>query len=380
MGKGGDAGACSRASRRAPSAKPPFTIGDLKKAIPPHCFRRSLLTSSAYLAADLAAVAALVCCTRLFDGPGVPRLLSAGLLWPAYWLAQGCVATGVWVIAHECGHQAFCDHAWLNDAVGMALHSALLVPYFSWKYSHRRHHSNTGSTERDEVFVPQREEDLARGYKELSRNSISRMFLIVFVLTLGWPLYLATNVTGRKYEKAANHFNPYAPIFNSRERVQVLISDAGLVAVLAGLYALGSAHGYVYILKVYGIPLVIVNCWLVLITLLQHTHPELPHYDGAEWDWLRGALATVDRNYGLLNHVFHHIADTHVAHHLFSTMPHYHAEEATQAIKPILGEYYSFDNTPIAQALWREMRECVHVAPEAAGNDHILWFNNEKVA
>eukprot|EP00850_Spirogloea_muscicola_P008809 SM000048S16521 [mRNA] locus=s48:142425:144599:- [translate_table: standard] len=262
----------------------------------------------------------------------------------------------------------------------MALHSALLVPYFSWKYSHRRHHSNTGSTERDEVFVPPREEDLARGYKELSRNPISRMFLIVFVLTLGWPLYLATNVTGRKYEKAANHFNPYAPIFNSRERVQVLISDVGLVAVLAGLCALGSAHGYIYILKIYGIPLVIVNCWLVLITLLQHTHPELPHYDGAEWDWLRGALATVDRNYGLLNHVFHHIADTHVAHHLFSTMLHYHAEEATQAIKPILGDYYSFDDTPIAQALWREMRECVHVAPEAAGNDHILWFSTGKAA
>jgi fatty acid desaturase len=57
------------------------------------------------------------------------------------------------------------------------------------------------------------------------------------------------------------------------------------------------------------------------------SHAELPHYSDDEWDWLRGALATVDRSYGrLLNTLHHHIADTHVAHHLFSTMPHYHAQ------------------------------------------------------
>lgn len=31
----------------------------------------------------------------------------------------------------------------------------------------------------------------------------------------------------------------------------------------------------------------------------------LPHYTEKEWDWLRGALATVDRNYGILTY-FHH--------------------------------------------------------------------------
>ena len=56
-----------------------------------------------------------------------------------------------------------------------------------------------------------------------------------------------------------------------------------------------------------------------MITLLQHTHKSLPHYNDEEWDWLRGALCTVDRSYGrFLNVMHHHIADTHVAHHLFS--------------------------------------------------------------
>jgi omega-6 fatty acid desaturase (delta-12 desaturase) len=110
-----------------------------------------------------------------------------------------------------------------------------------------------------------------------------------------------------------------------------------------------------------------------MITLLQHTHPSLPHYTDSEWDWLRGALATVDRNYGwLLNTLHHHIADTHVTHHLFSQMPHYHAQEATEALKPILGKYYQKDDRFIFKALWQDYAACRYVAPDVAGSG-ILW-------
>ncbi|KAE8664430.1 Omega-6 fatty acid desaturase, endoplasmic reticulum [Hibiscus syriacus] len=116
-----------------------------------------------------------------------------------------------------------------------------------------------------------------------------------------------------------------------------------------------------------------------MITYLQHTHPALPHYDSSEWDWLRGALSTVDRDYGILNKVFHNITDTHIAHHLFSTMPHYHAMEATNAIKPILGEYYSFDGTPVYKALFREAKECVFVEPDQGeqSSKGVYWFKNK---
>ena len=40
------------------------------------------------------------------------------------------------------------------------LHSALLVPYHSWRISHGKHHNNTGSCENDEVFAPPVKEDL----------------------------------------------------------------------------------------------------------------------------------------------------------------------------------------------------------------------------
>ncbi|MCO5574749.1 hypothetical protein L7F22_028539 [Adiantum nelumboides] len=113
------------------------------------------------------------------------------------------------------------------------------------------------------------------------------------------------------------------------------------------------------------------------LTFLQHTHPSLPRYSDAEWEWLRGDLCTVDRDYGILNHVFHHITDTHVAHHIFSTMPHYHAGEATEAIKPILGKYYQFDGTPIAEALWREFKECVFVEADSPQNEGVFWYKSK---
>lgn len=52
-----------------------------------------------------------------------------------YCVWAGMFATGLWVIAHECGHQAFSSSKQINNAVGWVLHSLLLVPYHSWRIS-----------------------------------------------------------------------------------------------------------------------------------------------------------------------------------------------------------------------------------------------------
>ena len=88
---------------------------------------------------------------------------------------------------------------------------------------------------------------------------------------------------------------------------------------------------------------------------------------------MRGALSTVDRSYGFLDILHHHIADTHVCHHLFSTLPHYHAEEATRHLRPVLGKSYLRDDRNILRALWEDMGTCRYVAPDTRG-EGVLWF------
>jgi omega-6 fatty acid desaturase (delta-12 desaturase) len=59
-------------------------------------------------------------------------------------------------------------------------------------------------------------------------------------------------------------------------------------------------------------------------------------------------------------------------------MPHYHAMEATNAMKPILGEYYQFDDTPFYKALWREAKECLYVEQdEGAPQKGVYWYKNK---
>ena len=54
----------------------------------------------------------------------------------------------------------------------------------------------------------------------------------------------------------------------------------------------------------------------------------------------------------------HKIGSTHVVHHLFSKIPHYHALEATEAIKPILGEYYNSTSENPFVSLWNNYLYC----------------------
>jgi omega-6 fatty acid desaturase (delta-12 desaturase) len=84
---------------------PDFSIKEIRDAIPAHCFERDTLRSFSYVAYDLSIIASLGYAATFIDQ--IPYSLARVLLWPVYWIAQGIVATGVWVIAHECGHQAF---------------------------------------------------------------------------------------------------------------------------------------------------------------------------------------------------------------------------------------------------------------------------------
>ncbi|WRX29672.1 hypothetical protein QQP08_022159 [Theobroma cacao] len=74
--------------------------------------------------------------------------------------------------------------------------------------------------------------------------------------------------------------------------------------------------------------------WLVVnVTLTHRCHIMIPQSGIG----LGELLTSIDIDYGILNKAFHNLTYTYVAHHLFSTVPHYRTIKATKVIKPVFG-------------------------------------------
>lgn len=105
----------------------------------------------------------------------------------------------------------------------------------------------------------------------------------------------------------------------------------------------------------------------------------MPHYNNKTWTFARGATATIDRDLGFIDtHLFHDIIGTHVCHHLISTIPFYHAGEASQHIRKVMGTHYRADvKTPFWTAFWRNQRSCKFVEEtEGAEGSGIFFYRN----
>jgi omega-6 fatty acid desaturase (delta-12 desaturase) len=126
-------------------------------------------------------------------------------------------------------------------------------------------------------------------------------------LVLGWPAYLIKNVASNKLFKGqsnVNHFSPWSPLFTEEQRPYIVLSDIGVGLVIALLSYLSFRFGTPAVVVLYLGPYMIVNMWLVLITKLQHTNNDVPHYSDSEFTWVKGQLCTVDRSYGWILDVY----------------------------------------------------------------------------
>lgn len=306
-----------------PSDPPPFRIKEIRDAIPKHCWVKSPWRSMSYVIRDVLVVFGLVALALYFNSWAV---------WTLYWVAQGTMFWALFVLGHDCGHGSFSDNAMLNSVVGHLLHSSILVPYHGWRLSHKSHHNNHGHVEHDESWVPLSE----KIYKTLDFSTKFLRFKVPFPM-FAYPFYLWKRSPGKR----GSHFNPYSDLFAPSDRSYVLTSTVCWFVMVAVLVYLSLVIGPAQMFILYGVPYLVFVMWLDFVTYLHHHGHEqkLPWYRGKEWSFLRGGLTTIDRDYGMFNSIQHDIG-THVIHHLFPQIPHYHLVEATEAAKPVLGKYY----------------------------------------
>lgn len=356
------------------------TIAEIRAVIPKSCFQHSLVRAFGLVIRDALVMLAFFCTALLLlRVPGDAQLSWLDVIgWAVYGFAQGSAMTGWWVIGHECGHGGFSQYQVVNDTVGWLIHSALLVPFFSWQYSHGKHHSKTNHLVDGETHVPDTREDVETLHMPLLHRLLGddsfAMLQLIMHLVFGWPAYLFFNATGGRRLQGqslqkpvpvmkgglVDHFRPNSALFPDAWRVRVGLSTLGVALAVGAIVWACRSFGFGAVAVTYLVPYMWVNFWLVLYTWLQHTDPEVPHYGDEDWTWVKGALGTIDRPYGIFDWMHHHIGSTHVCHHLFSSLPCYNAVEATAHLKAYLEPrgLYNYDPAPWPRAAWRVAKTC----------------------
>jgi stearoyl-CoA desaturase (delta-9 desaturase) len=301
-------------------------------------------------------------CAVIYATMWMNEYIPTVVLYPIYSLAMGTVITGLWVLGHECGHGAFGDSVFQNDMFGFIIHSLLLVPYFSWKYTHNKHHKYTNHLILGDTHVPASKRPYPSIHKILGDDAFA-ILDILLRLFVGWPMYLLMYTSGGRTQsdmqtpldntRGKSHFLSSSQVMKPSWKIEM--STLGCLATIGLLTHFRLWYWYVG-------PYFIMNAWLVLITWLQHSHPDVPHYGTDDFTFLKGALSTVDRPYPyIVDMLTHHIGTTHVLHHMNYSIPHHRAKEYSEAIKLVLGDYYLYDPMPLHKALFRTAKECIFV-------------------
>lgn len=142
-----------------------------------------------------------------------------------------------------------------------------------------------------------------------------------------------------------NHFNPFEKMFVGHV-VGCLFSLGALVVSGLAAYQYSVTYGLTTLVIHYGVPLLVFGTYIVVVTFLHHCEVDIPWYADEQWDFVRGQLSTVDRNYGIIHHIIHSIG-THQMHHMFTRIPHYHLEEATTHFRRAFPHLVRYCDDPI---------------------------------
>jgi omega-6 fatty acid desaturase / acyl-lipid omega-6 desaturase (Delta-12 desaturase) len=254
-----------------------YTINDLRAAIPPHCFKPNTFTSALYILRDIVLVS-----TIFYLGTNIPSIgndYARRFSYIAYGICQGFTCTALWLIAHECGHGALSPHKWFNHSVGLVIHTVLLTPYHSWRYSHQTHHKKTNNLDGDIGFVPPKkdstQEKLIGGaeglhfYDLFEDTPLGTFFFLIVYQLVAWPCYLILNnsslarITRFEWWKRSHFYlGGDGPSFAPRHFRGVLMSDIAMASMMLCLWQACRMFGGQNVMIYYGMPYLWVNHWM----------------------------------------------------------------------------------------------------------------------
>lgn len=330
---------------KPPTDHPALKLGSLRKAIPTEAFEKNVFKSIFFMCFDYAMIGAALYSIITFNNSEAYATAPEWQKWAAtltYWNVAGFFMWGIFVVGHDCGHGSFSKNTLFNDICGHICHGSIMVPYYPWALSHRRHHMYHNHVDKDYShpwYTPDKLEGTDPDFA-LARAMENYTWLRFFFPFFGWAVYLFGLPDG-------SHFFPWAMNQkdnrlwkesyeldnNYSEHTKCIISSTVVFAYAYAFLTLcnwnWNTFSYYYLA-----PAIVYGWWLVTVTYLQHHDHSTEVFDNDEWNFVYSAFQTIDRKFNFgIDTLHHHITDGHLAHHLFFTsIPHYNLPIATKAI------------------------------------------------
>ena len=323
---------------------PALKLDKLRKAIPKEAFVKSAFWGVMYMIFDYTMWLGSLYAIIRFNNSDYYQVAPT---WAKYattllfWNVSGFFMWGIFVVGHDCGHGTFSTNKMLNDIVGHITHSSIMVPFYPWALSHRRHHMYHNHVDKDYSHPWYTPDKMDKPGFELARMMEKAPWLRATFPFYGWYVYLWGMPDGSHYVPISFTGDANNRLWNESlalnknysDHTRCLISSATVLAAFAGIMHLcqwnWATFSYYYLASA-----VVYGWWLVTVTYLQHHDHSTEVFDDHDWNFVYSAFETIDRKFGFgIDWAHHHITDGHLAHHLFFTsIPHYNLPIATNAI------------------------------------------------
>jgi omega-3 fatty acid desaturase (delta-15 desaturase) len=285
----------------------------------------------------------------------------------AFWNVAGFFMWCIFVVGHDCGHGTFSNNQLFNDIIGHITHGSIMVPFYPWALSHRRHHMHHNHVDKDYShpwYTPDKLDPSSGPDFELARQMESYTWMRFLFPFIGWAVYLfglpdgshfiplpiMGDMNNRMWKESA--LNAEKDSERHEDHKRCLISTSVVLAYAYGMMQYAFNWDWSLFAYYYLAPALVYGWWLVTVTYLQHHDHSTLVFDNENWKFVYSAFETIDRKFGFgIDTLHHHISDGHVVHHLFyKKIPHYNLPMATEALyaymaKNNLGHLVKTDDT-----------------------------------
>ncbi|MDQ1373999.1 MAG: hypothetical protein QOJ09_1337 [Actinomycetota bacterium] len=287
------------------------------RVIPPEAYENPTWKGMAYFARDVVLYGACVAALVAFSNP---------LIVLAVWFATGLTMTSLFVVGHDCAHQALFKSRRLNDTVGRIAMLPSWHVYEGWVLGHNRvHHQFTVREGYDFVwhpYTPQQYTAMSRFGRLRHRFEWSFLGAGAYYLREVWWHKMMVGAPPKRFAKAI------------RKDRALVISVVGLAAVALAVSSGSVAGGAWLVARVLVVPFLIFNFAIGSLVHVHHVQPDIRWWKRRDWTKFAAQVegTTVLRTPKWLDFFFHQIM-IHVPHHVDSRIPMYNLELAAEAIE-----------------------------------------------